>query len=903
MRNLLSNLKKIRFFQFASTHFSIFITLYASLLFLGAYHSPTIVTLILVIPFIIICTNRWKTIGGIVSSIWGVILVIFPYHTLQHITFQDFMVSLSFYFTIGIIMIILFNYIEGQYLKLKQSESHYRQLFEQANDAIFLLNSQGKILNCNRAACDMLQYSCDQLKTKNIKDLIIHRPEQTNQIEDTNPISGEWKLRDAKSREIFVEATISKLDDGLFLSTGHNITFKKQMEEALKTEWNRAQTYLELVQVIIVALDDQGRVTLINRKGREILGFSSKEIIGKNWFNHFIPKNNADTMKSVFEKIISGEIGPLNQYENNVVNQAGEERLIAWQNTLLHDSSGKIIGTLSAGEDITERKKTEDQIAEQINTTSILYNLAEKTSEILDLKTRAVEVARCCVEKFGVSLAWLAQAEPDGRVKVLAQYPLEHPFPNQVIIRWDETPEGQGPTGRAIRSSNFQIVYENSTVPSFYPWREQTKQAGFKTSAVFPLISRGHTFGTLNLYSQIPGFFNAKRVELFQTIALQAASLLENARLFEETERHLKRIQALRTIKMAISGSSEPKMAQKVALEQIVQQLEVDAAALLRFNPKKQTFEYSAGVGFHTHTIEKTTLKLGDAFAGQVALDGHILYIPYLPKEQVYVQNRLFQEEGFISYYAVPLLSKKQLFGFLEIFHRSTHVGNYEWYDFLKNLVEQLVVAIDNEELLHNLEQTNALLLQTYDATIEGWAYALDLKDKETESHSKRVTDLTLRLAREMEISEEDLIHIRRGALLHDIGKMGIHDSILFKPGKLNEDEWEIMRKHPVYAYQMLSHIEYLLPAIDIPYCHHERWDGSGYPQGLKGEEIPLAARIFAVVDTFDALISKRPYRDAWPTETALEYIREQSGKLFDPQVVEIFFHLVDNQFCKCRDE
>jgi putative nucleotidyltransferase with HDIG domain len=171
----------------------------------------------------------------------------------------------------------------------------------------------------------------------------------------------------------------------------------------------------------------------------------------------------------------------------------------------------------------------------------------------------------------------------------------------------------------------------------------------------------------------------------------------------------------------------------------------------------------------------------------------------------------------------------------------------------------------------------------------------MDLRDKETEGHTQRVTDLTLKLARVMNINESQLTHIRRGALLHDIGKMGVPDNILLKPDKLTDEEWEKMRKHPEFAYEMLSSIQYLKPAVEIPYCHHEKWDGTGYPRGLKGEEIPLPARIFAVVDVWDAVTNDRPYRPAWTQQEALEYIRDQSGKHFDPQVVNIFLRLIAN--------
>lgn len=183
-------------------------------------------------------------------------------------------------------------------------------------------------------------------------------------------------------------------------------------------------------------------------------------------------------------------------------------------------------------------------------------------------------------------------------------------------------------------------------------------------------------------------------------------------------------------------------------------------------------------------------------------------------------------------------------------------------------------------------------LTRAYDTTIEGWAKALELRDKETEGHTKRATEMTLRIARAMGLTEEQLLHVRRGALLHDIGKMSIPDSVLLKNGPLTEDEWGIMRRHPVYAFVLLSPIAYLRPAIDIPYCHHERWDGAGYPRGLKGEQIPLAARIFALADTWDALYSERRYHAAWSEEQVRDHIRSLAGTQFDPQVVEAFLSL-----------
>jgi PAS domain S-box-containing protein/putative nucleotidyltransferase with HDIG domain len=187
----------------------------------------------------------------------------------------------------------------------------------------------------------------------------------------------------------------------------------------------------------------------------------------------------------------------------------------------------------------------------------------------------------------------------------------------------------------------------------------------------------------------------------------------------------------------------------------------------------------------------------------------------------------------------------------------------------------------------------NSAILNAYEETLTGWSRAMDFRDKETENHTRRVTELSVHIAQAMALSEMEVTHIRWGALLHDIGKIAIPDQILNKPGPLTAEEWIEMRKHPVYAYEMLAPIQFLRSALDIPYCHHERWDGSGYPRGLKEKEIPVAARIFAVADVWDALTSDRPYRKALTREVALQYIQENSGILFDPEVTPIFVEII----------
>lgn len=237
--------------------------------------------------------------------------------------------------------------------------------------------------------------------------------------------------------------------------------------------------------------------------------------------------------------------------------------------------------------------------------------------------------------------------------------------------------------------------------------------------------------------------------------------------------------------------------------------------------------------------------------------------------------------------------------------YRARHKdGHYVWLETSAraildpNLVIEIQAAsrdiTERKRAEEALQLAHNQLRDAYERTIEGWVRALDLRDRETEGHTQRVTEITIKVAKQLGFSEEELSHIKRGALLHDMGKIAIPDEILQKPGPLNEAEWERMRQHPMYAYEMLSPIAYLHPALDIPFYHHERWNGSGYPHGLKGEQIPLSARLFAIVDVWDALRSDRPYRKAIPREQVIDYISENANALFDPKLVDLFLKFVE---------
>lgn len=412
--------------------------------------------------------------------------------------------------------------------------------------------------------------------------------------------------------------------------------------------------------------------------------------------------------------------------------------------------------------------------------------------------------------------------------------------------------------------------------------------------ACIPIRSEAEVIGVLSVSVPLPRQITPEELKLLESLADMAGSALQRLRLHEEALRRINQLQALESVNRAITASLDLRLSLNILLENTLSQLGADSAGVLLYNPTTMKLDYAAGRGFNTRAYELSNVRLGEGQVSHAVFKRHTIHVIDISDcDPPFTRLPALAREGFVSYTATPLLAKGQLKGVMEVFHRNPFKPDKEWLGLFEALARLAAIAIDNAQLFEDLQRSNLELTLAYDATIEGWSRALELRDIETAGHAQRVADLTVELAQAMGISKSDIIHIRRGALLHDIGKMGIQDSILHKPGPLTDEEWAVMHKHPQVAYEMLSSIAYLRPALDIPYCHHEKWDGTGYPRGLKGEEIPLPARIFAVVDVYDALTSARPYRPAWTKAQALDYIREQAGKHLDPQVVEVFLRLI----------
>jgi PAS domain S-box-containing protein/putative nucleotidyltransferase with HDIG domain len=692
--------------------------------------------------------------------------------------------------------------------------------------------------------------------------------------------------------------------DGAEYLTLHciDVTERKRAVEALQSSEERYRAISELISDYAFSFRIEAGHRMVHEWTTEaytrITGYQPLDAKNEQgWALTTYPEDEPIHQRHM-QMLLSGQ-SVVSEYRINTRN--GQVR---WQRVYskpVCDETGAVKRVYGAAQDISAQKEAEALIRQQLDEMTALHAATRELTEPVDMNALAHTVVRSCVETFGACLASVAHVEADGRVVILAQYPGAPYDPRDFTVRWDDVPTGQGLTGQAIRSGLPAICTDLLGDPAMVPWAEAMHRYGFQAKAVLPLISHTHTFGVLSLCSPDRDFFTPQRMQLIQSYAFEAAFALENARLLAETERRLTMMRALHRIDTAITSSLDLRANLDIVLEQAQLHLGVAAADVLLLDASAQTLSFAGGRGLRTGVrrgshpdSQPMTVALGDGTAGRAALERQTVLtdVESLIGAPCARDAAFYAAHGFVMHLATPLIAQGRVKGVLEFWHDAPLTCDEEWLSFMQLLAGQAVVAIENASMVQDLQRSNAELKGAYEATIEGWSRTMDLRDRETEGHTQRVAETTMLLAQAMGVNEGDLVQIRRGALLHDIGKMAIPDPILLKPSSLNAEEMDVMRRHPRHAFELLSRVSFLHPALDIPYAHHEKWDGTGYPRGLKGEQIPLAARIFAVVDVWDALRSDRPYRQAWPEEQAREYIRAQAGIHFDPAVVGAFLRL-----------
>jgi PAS domain S-box-containing protein/putative nucleotidyltransferase with HDIG domain len=735
------------------------------------------------------------------------------------------------------------KYAEGQVLQ-------QAGLLENVNDAIVATDALYKIKLWNKGAESLYGWTAEEVLELDFMELV--GPERpSEQAEDMQRVlaetgywAGEGTHLGKDGARFPVEISYSVLRDEGGEIAGHvsvnrDLRPRKQSEESLRLQ----SAALNAAANTIVITNPAGEIEWVNPAFTRLTGFTIKEALGKNP-RELVRSGEQDRAfyRELWETILAGEV-----WSGELINRRKDGSLYTEHQTItpLVDADGKISHFIAIKADISERKRAEETLRDSTLFTEEIVNSLPARIFWKDVNLGYMG----CNTEFAIHAGF---AEPSDLVGK-----------NDYQMAWRDQAERYREADRQVIASGLpKLNYEEPlTTP-------QGDNITILTSKVPLYNSKGQIIGVLGSYTDIS----------------------DRVRAREMIQRQFEHLSALRRIDRVISSSFDLDFSLTEILTQVTNELNVDASDILLLTPGLTFMECAIDIGFRSSSAHDRKVFLSDSYAGRAALERRLVQIPNLSED---VDNPLlaktFAGEGFRCYYGLPLIAKGKVMGVLEVFDRNPLNPDQEWLDFFESLAGQAAIAVENSKLFQGLERSNLELVQAYDATIEGWSRALDLRDKETEGHTLRVTEMTGELSHAFGLNSVELANARWGALLHDIGKMGVPDQILLKPGPLTDDEWVKMKKHPTLALELLSPIHYLRLALDIPYCHHEKWDGSGYPRGLKGKQIPLVARIFAVIDVWDALTADRPYRPAWTAEKARQHILDSSGTAFDPEVVEMF--------------
>ena len=784
---------------------------------------------------------------------------------------------------------------------LKEIDLRYHRLFETTQDGIILLDGDtGEINDVNPSFLKLLDLNRKDIMGKYLWEIGLFKSIEEGktaykEIRNNNYIRYDdlpIKTKKGELRDVEFVSNAYPVDQNLIIQCNlRDISDRKRAENAKIQIEDKFCSLVEQSSDGIVIINQNGEIVEWNHGQEEITGISVKNVIGcrvwdiqyqmtpeelkspellreikKNFRNYLIPRKS---------KLLIGK------FDATIMHTDGKRREL--QTSIFQFESDTHFFAGITSQDVTERIQHQREL-EAIFSVSAAMRVANSLEEMLPLLLdKTLEVMNSTQGSI-----WLYN-------------PNTNSLEITVSHGWNITEEHQIPPEKPNEGINGLVFatgepYISKELHQDLHLPEQIRQEvppGIG-GATIPIRAGDNVVGTLNVNAFLPHEMTSSDVRLLTTLSEISGHAIHRMQQHEKILVSAQHLAALHSVDVSINTTSDLSVTLNVLLDQVIGLLKVSAADFLLLNPYTLTLEYASGRGFNTKEIVKRQLRLGEGYAGRAALSRKTLNAPNLQLVgPEYLRKDLLAGEDFVSYYGVPLIAKNKVIGVLDLYSRTPLAPDNEWLEFMEALASQAAIAIWSSTLFNDLQRTNLELLQAYDKTIEGWSLAMDYRDHETEGHTQRVTDLTVKLAQKFNLKDEEIAQIRRGALLHDMGKMGIPDSVLLKPGPLTDEEWEIMRQHPRIAFNMLSPIEFLRPALDIPYCHHEKWDGTGYPRGLKGEQIPFAARLFAVVDVWDALRSDRPYRKAWSEEKVFEYIRSLSGIHFDPKVVEPFIQMM----------
>lgn len=754
-------------------------------------------------------------------------------------------------------------------------------------ELVLLLRDDGTILDANRAAIQAYGYTRRELLSMTYRELRAKGTGNLSLIPLVDPLHPEQVVEDRHRRKdgsLFpVEIEMRDLPQiypGVKAALINVIIIPGKLHQ---TECAEDLNFQKLVDdspdAVIVHIN--GKVVYANWHAANLLEFESRRHILNLPLVSILHSEYREKSQQRVEAAYRGEMSSLNQ--GRLVTRSGQP-LDVEVKTVPIVFQGRPAGE-TIFHNITEWKQRERELNAMLKLTGALNDtrtLGELLPALADLvfdaiQPDAVAVSKICVND-GQMVGLLGRglwAEWAGRTMNPA-YQTESPLVNEARLDMITNALQSQPDWNqgAPIIAGILLSEINQGSPTIL-WM------GFKTENT-------HHWAARHILDNDQRFLGSVS-EIVQGIVRRVS-------LKEKTERRLQRLVALHAIDLAITSSPEIHFVLDIFLAQVAIQLGVDASDILLVNSDGE-LEFAAGRGFRFPDLQKTCLRQGRGLAERAMSELKTISIPNLKLLDDPTDCPLIDTEpNFISYFGIPLVAKGQVKGVLEVFNSTQLNPDIEWLDFMQSLATQAAIAIHNAGLVDSLQKSNTELVDAYDKTIEGWARAQELRDEETSGHAQRVVSLTEKLAKRLGYPEGAMTHLRRGVLLHDIGKIAIPDAIIHKAGPLDAEEMRLIHLHPAMAFEMLASIKYLEPAVEIPYCHHERWDGSGYPRGLKMTQIPLAARMFSVVDVWDALCSDRPYRPRWETAEVFKYIREQAGKQFDPSIVDAFLDMMTGE-------
>ena len=729
---------------------------------------------------------------------------------------------------------------------LREREEHLRAIYESTSVAIGVIDVHGKWIGGNHAFHKLVGYTQSELEHLTVRDTT-HPDDLESTLEciravlegGTDSFRIEKRYLTKQGETIWVDVSAAPMHNaaneivalvGAIIDIGE----RKRAYDKLKQSEAFAESVISALSEGLVVQDTQDKILIANQSAADILGLTMDQLLGKDSYDprwQAFREDGTPFRPEEHPSVVTMRTGKgVDNVVMNVHSGEGKRSVISINSRPVRGENGSMTSVVTTFFDISERMRAEDALRAS---ETKYHRLVENSPDVVYIFS----------DKRG-GIYYSPRVE-----QVLGytrEYIYAHPFVWSQATHPDDMHIVEQAIALSAQGQGFDVEYRSRDAHGNWHW--------IHDRSIDRFTENGETF-VEGIASDITE--RKQREREMQAVAVMSAALRQAHNRAEM---------------LPIIVNEVTNLVHAAAIELM---LEEEASGDFVMEYVHGEWADDRGMRLpRTAGIPHQVLKHGSAYlTNDLPNDPNFLH-----KESI---------RGMTAFVQVPLATRDKIIGFLGVAAR--HSFNEADVRVLSAISDIAASAIQRTTLFERAAKYAADLERAYDSTLEGWAHALELRDQETEGHSRRVVERVLELAQLFGVNDADLEHIRRGALLHDIGKMGIPDSVLLKHGTLNEREWEIMRRHPEYAYRLLYPIEFLRPALDIPYCHHEKWDGSGYPRGLKGNAIPLAARIFAVVDVWDALTSNRTYRAAWSEARARAYLETEAGKHFDAQVVQVF--------------